>query len=140
MVDYVITFAAGAATGVLLEKFIFTKMKENRIQSRTNALQACFGEPMSATMFTLEEVKQWIHARKDQIVNGTKAAVVNVNENTMRSLGKDLDTRGVENYIVLVIITRDQQIADSLLIKYERLDQELEDALAKGNGVLVVQE
>lgn len=140
MVDYVITFAAGTATGILLERFVFAKMKENRIQNRTNALQACFGEPMIATRFTFEEVKQWIYARKDRLVNGTKAAVVEVNENTMKSLGKDLDTKGVENYIVLVIMTADRQIADSLLIKYEKLDQELENALARGNGVLVVQE
>lgn len=140
MVNYVICFTAGAATGVLLEKFVFAKMKENGIQSRTNALQACFGEPMSATKFTFQEVTQWIHARKDQLISGTKAAVVKVDENTMKSLGKNLDTRGVENYIVLAIITRDNQITESLLIKYEKLDQELESALARGNGVLVVQE
>ena len=140
MVDYAITFVAGAAVGVLLERFVFAKMKESGIQNRTNALQACFGEPMIATRFTLQEAKQWIYARKGQLVNGTKAAVVKVDENTMKSLGKNLDTRGVENYIVLVLMTSDKQIADSLLVKYEKLDQELEDVLASGNGVLVVQE
>lgn len=140
MVDYMITFAAGAAAGVLLEKLVFTKMQENDIQCRTDALRKCFGEPVSATKFTFSEVKEWIYARKDQLVNDTKAAVVKVNGNTMKSLGKDLDTRGVENYIVLVIMTGDKQIADSLLVKYEKLDRELEDALAKGNGILVVKE
>lgn len=138
MVDYVITFAAGAAVGVLLDKFVFIKMQESGIQSRTDALRVCFGEPMSATKFTFQEVKEWIHARKDQLVDGAKAAVVKVNESTMKSIGKNLDTRGVENYIVLVIMTGDKQIEDSLLVKYETLDQELEDALAKGNGILVV--
>lgn len=138
MVDYVITFAAGAAIGVLLDKFVFTKMQENGIQNRTDALRACFGEPMSATKFTFAEVKEWIQGRKGQLVDDAKAAVVKVDENTMKSLGKNLDTRGVENYIVLVIMTSDKQIADSLLVKYEKLDQELENALAKGNGILVV--
>lgn len=138
MVDYVITFAAGAAVGVLLDKFVFTKMQESGIQSRTDALRVCFGEPMSATKLTFQEVKEWIHARKDQLIDGAKAAVVKVNESTMKSIGKNLDTRGVENYIVLVIMSGDKQIADSLLVKYETLDQELEDALAKGNGILVV--
>ncbi|MBD5103198.1 MAG: hypothetical protein HDT27_11045 [Subdoligranulum sp.] len=138
MVDYMITFAAGAAAGVFLEKFVFAKMQESGIQNRTDALRACFGEPVSATKFTFTEVKEWIRARKDQIVDDAKAAVVKVDENTMKSLGKDLDTRGVENYIVLVIMTGDKQIADSLLVKYEKLDQKLEDALAKGNGILVV--
>lgn len=138
MVDYVITFAAGAAIGVLLDKFVFAKMQESGIQSRTDALRACFGEPMSATRFTFQEVKDWINARKDQLSNGAKAAVVKVNENTMKSIGKDLDTRGMDNYIVLLVMTEDKQISESLLIKYETLDRELEDALAKGNGILVV--
>lgn len=138
MVDYVITFAAGAAVGVLLDKFVFAKMQESGIQNRTDALRACFGEPMSATRFTLQEVKEWISARKDQLVGDAKAAVVKVDGNTMKSLGKDLDTRGIESYIVLVVMTGDKQIVDSLLVKYEKLDQELEDALAKGNGILVV--
>lgn len=138
MVDYVITFAAGAAIGVALEKFVFAKMKADGIQSRTDALRSCFGEPMSTTTLTFSEVKEWIQARKDQLVDDAKAAVVKVDENTMKSLGKDLDTRGVENYIVLVVMTGDKQISDSLLVKYEKLDQELEGALAKGNGILVV--
>lgn len=138
MVDLVITFAAGAAVGVALEKFVFAKMKANGIQSRTDALRACFGEPMSATTITFAEVKEWIQARKEQLVGGAKAAVVKVDESTMKSLGKDLDTRGVENYLLLVITTGNKQIADSLLVKYEKMDQELESAIAKGNGILVV--
>lgn len=138
MVDFVITFAAGAAIGVALEKFVFAKMKADGIQSRTDALRACFGEPMSATTLTFVEVKDWIKTRKDQLVNDAKAAVIKVDKNTMKSLGKNLDTRGVENYLVLVIMTGNEQITDSLLVKYEKLDQELENVLAKGNGVFVV--
>lgn len=138
MVSYVISFVAGAAIGVALEKFVFAKMQQNGVQNRADALRACFGEPMSATKFTFAEVKEWIQARKDQLVGDTKAAVVKVDGNTMKSLGKDLDIRGVENYIVLVIMKGDKQITDSLLVKYEKLDQDLENALAKGNGILVV--
>lgn len=76
--------------------------------------------------------------RKDQLANDAKAAVAKVDKNTMRSLGQNLDTRGVENYLVLVIMKENNQITDSLLVKYDKLDQELENALAKGNGILVV--
>ena len=138
MVNFVITFTAGVATGMALEKFVFAKMKADGIQNRTDALRACFGEPMSATTLTFAEVKDWIQARKDQLTNDAKAAVVNVDEHTMKSLGKNLDMRGIENYLVLVIMTGSKQITDSLLVKYEKLDQELKNALAKGNGILVV--
>lgn len=138
MVDFIITFTAGAAVGVAMERFVFAKMKAEGIQNRTDALRVCFGDPMSATTLTFTEVKDWIQNRKDQLVGDAKAAIVRVDENTMKSLGKDLDTRGVENYLVLVIMTGDKQIADSLLVKYEKLDQDLENALAKGNGILVV--
>lgn len=138
MVNLMVSFVAGAAIGVALEKFVFAKMQENGIQSRTDALRACFGEPMCTTKLTFLEVKEWITERKDQLVDNTKAAVVKVDENTLRSLGKNLNTKGVENYIVLTIMTDEKQILDSLLIKYEQLDTELENALAKGNGILVV--
>ncbi len=140
MANYVITFTVGMATGVFLEKFVFAKMQESGIQNRTDALRACFGEPMYATKFTFAEVKEWIYARKAQLVDNTKVAVVKVDDNTMKSLGKSLDTKGVENYIVLVVMRDDKQITDSLLVKYEKLDQELENTLAKGNGILVVKE
>ena len=144
MDDYMITFAAtlaaGVAIGVVLEKFVFAKMKEKGIQNRTDALRNAFGEPVSATKLTYTEVKEWIQARKELLIGDAKAAVVKVDKNTMKTLGQDLDTRGVEKYLVLVIMTGDKEISDSLLIKYEQLDQDLEDVLAKGNGVLVVKE
>lgn len=138
MVNLMVSFVAGAAIGVALERFVFAKMQENGIQSQTDALRACFGEPMCTTKLTFLEVKEWITERKDKLVDDTKAAVVKVDENTLRSLGKSLNTKGVENHIVLTIMTDDKQILDSLLIKYEQLDLELENALAKGNGILVV--
>lgn len=140
MLNFFITFTLGTATGVALEKFVFARMREEGIKSRTDALRICFGEPMFATTFTFAEVKEWIKARKDQLVDDTAIAVVKIDESTMKSLGKDLDTRGIENYLVLVVLTKDKQITESLLVKYERLDQDLDNTLAKGNGVLVVNE
>lgn len=140
MFNTIITFAAGAAVGVLLEKLVFAKMQEGGIENAAEALQACFGKPMIATEFTLAEAKDWIKMRKTLLVNGARAAVVKVNKDTMSFLGKDFPAQNVGNYLVLVIMTSDKQISDSLLVKYEKLDEQLEDVLAKGNGILVVKE
>lgn len=44
-------------------------------------------------------------------------------------------------YIVIAIVDDvTHNIEDSVLIKYEKLDQALENSLAKGDGVFVVEE
>lgn len=136
--NFIVLFVAGMSVGVALEKFVFAKMRASVIQSRTDALHACFGEPMIATTLTFAEVTDWVQSRREQLVGNAKAAVVKVNEKTMKNLGKDLDTKGVENYIILVIMNEDKRLTDTLLVKYEKLDQRLENAIAKGNGILVI--
>lgn len=150
--------AFGAACGVALEKLVFPRLwASSDNQSGEEALKNCFGEPMVTTTLTLSEVRDWIQARKDLLVNGTKAVVAKVDEETMKSLGERFDLRKIGNYLILAIMKAptkgttpqpgskegkrrfgDDEMVASLLIKYEKLDQELESLLAKGNGVLVV--
>lgn len=64
-----------------------------------------------------------------------------INDNTLKSLGKELNIGfELENMMIVAIVnTQSSYIIDSVLIKYETLDQNLEKTLAKGNGVLVVE-
>jgi hypothetical protein len=89
----------------------------------------------------MEEVRDWIKAREESLKNGAKAVVLKVNKDTLKQIGKDLDIKdGDKKNLVLAIIDKDSKdITESLLVKYETLDKKLEDALAKGNGVLVVE-
>ena len=139
MIDYIITFAAGVAAGAVLET-VLLKIQESTVKGHIKSLRDCFGEPMCTTTFTFKEVKEWIKAREDSLQAGSKAIVLKANSKTMGNLGKELNLDGVENYLIMAVVDKDSgDIQDSVLIKYERLDQALENALAKGNGVLVVE-
>ena len=93
------------------------------------------------TNFTIDEAKEWITVRKQYLENGAKAVIMKINDNTLKSLGKELNIGfELENMMIVAIVnTQSSYIIDSVLIKYETLDQNLEKTLAKGNGVLVVE-
>lgn len=141
MINVAVSFAGGILVGVIAEKLV-QKMKENQKIEHTKLLEECFGEPIYASTFSLVEVRDWIKERQEIIQNGSKAIVLKVNEDTLTSIGKDLDIgNSLVNFLVIAIMnTETKEISDSLLVKYEELDQALEQALSKGNGVLVVGE
>ena len=135
MMNYVFTFAAGLAAGIVLEKAL-SKMYTSTVAGRTDTLRACFGEPMCTTTFTFNEAKEWIKSRETALSNGSKAVIAKANSKTLKGLGKEMNIDGVDNYLVMAIINQSNDIQDSILIKYECLDQDLENSLAKGNGIL----
>ena len=96
---------------------------------------------MYSNSFSLCEVRDWIKSRENMLQNGAKAIVVKANSETLHRIGKDLDIgNSIKNNIVIAIVDETtKSISDSVLVKYEKLDTKLEDALDKGNGVLVVE-
>ena len=59
----------------------------------------------------------------------------------LSKIGKDIEVWEDNNNIVIAIVDDvTHNIEDSVLIKYEKLDQALENSLAKGDGVFVVEE
>ncbi len=54
MLNYVVAGVAGASIVVLLEKLLFDKVRE---KGKLLALRACFGEPVSATKFSFDVVR-----------------------------------------------------------------------------------
>lgn len=138
MTGYVLTFAAGVAGGIILEKAL-AKMTASSILERSDALRACFGEPMCTTTLSFDEVTEWIKERKDLLSDGSKAIVVKATNEALKNLGKEINVTGVDNYLIIAVVSNTSDIQDSILIKYEKLEQELENVLAKGNGSLVVE-
>ena len=96
---------------------------------------------MYTSVFSINEVRDWIQTREDSLKNGAKAIVLKANAETLKRIGEDLDIgTGVKNNIVIAIVDgKTSNIVDSALIKYESLDPSLENALSKGNGILVVE-
>jgi hypothetical protein len=135
-----LTLGGGVVIGIIIDRLLI-QAKSTREQKRTNILEYAFGEPMVASSFSLAEVRDWITARKDSLQGGAKAAVLKANAEALKAFGKELDIgTGLDNYIVLAIVdTTSNEISESALVKYDKLDERLETSLAKGNGVLIVE-
>lgn len=144
MIKYVGFFvggiAVGIAAGIIIDR-ILASISEKRKVDQDKILENCFGEPMYASSFSMGEVRDWIKSREEMLKNGAKAIVLKANSETLQRIGKDLAIgKDLKNNIVIAIVDEtNKNITDSVLIKYETLDEKLEEALDKGNGVLVVE-
>lgn len=140
MIKYVGIMVGGIAIGIILDKIIIAVMENKKLESE-KILEKCFGEPMYASLFSMAEVRDWIKSRESLLKNGAKAVVLQANSETLRGIGKNLDIgNNLKNNIVIAIVDESRKnISDSVLIKYETLDVKLDEALRKGNGVLVVE-
>lgn len=140
MIKYVGIMVGGIAIGIILDRIAVAVM-ENRRLEKEKILERCFGEPMYTNTFSMGEVRDWIKARESLLQNGAKAVVLKANSETLHRIGKDLDIgNSLKNNIVIAIVDEiSKDISESVLIKYETLDEKLEEALSRGNGVLVVE-
>lgn len=113
------------------------KKKDNE-----NLLESCFGKPMVTNTFTMNEAKTWIMQRKDSLENDGKALITTLDQENLQKFGIEIQLKEsvvIKNYLLLAIIDSKQgKISESVLIKYEMLDQTLKTALDKGNGSMVV--
>jgi hypothetical protein len=130
----------GIALIILVDK-LYNLFKTERTKSREKVLSEYFGSPIFASTFSLKDVKDWINARSDKIAVGAKVIVLKANDETLKSLGKELNIgSGVAKIIILAVVDEEKKdIIESSLVKYETLDDKLDGSLAKGNGVLVIE-
>lgn len=126
----------GVIGGVFLEKLL-KSLKENRILKCTELLEKNFGEPMYTKKFTSDEANEWILARKDLIQNGHKAVVLKVTKDSFAKISPDLVLEEDLNQYLLLAIYKDGDFIESLLVKYEALDDKLQEMLA--DGIMVVE-
>ena len=102
-----------------------------------------FGEPVYATNFSLREARDWVRARQHELKAGSKAVLCKVNSKTMHMFGQELKTLNVdidaEKFLVVAIVNINNNFSDTLLVKYDKLTSNLEEALSDGDGTLVVE-
>ena len=141
MVGYAVTFVGGVVLGIVIDKMIID-MKKNKNADPEKILEECFGDPMHSNKFSLIEARDWIKSREDKIKNGANAVILKINSETLKAYGKDLNiSKDVGNYILLAVVDKQSnEFIESALVKYDSLEEKLEQALSKGNGILVVGE
>lgn len=128
---------------VLLCAFMYwlvTKINEDENENQEEILKSCFGEPLHTDEFTLFQAKKWLGARKSLLDSGSKAIITKVNTDTMAEYCKEFKINvTIDNYLVVAVMdVHNHEIEDSLLVKYNSLEEKLEKLLEKGNGTLVV--
>lgn len=139
MIGYVFTFIGGVTVGVIADRLIDYILTKNKVKFE-EALVGCFGEPVVTNSFSLKDVNEWLKQRKEKIQNECKGFVVKATSINLKKLGIQIESNGsINNMLIIAIINNENNnIEESILIKYDSLDADLENILAKGDGTLVV--
>lgn len=137
---YFTSFACGIAIGIVVDKIV-QYFKINKKARYSSVLEDCFGEPMFSNTFTVADVRDWSRAREEQLRNGNKIVVMKAIPKRIEELGKKLDIgNGVENYLIMAVVNEsNKEIVESLLIKYENLEEKLENRLKDGDGAMIIE-
>lgn len=131
-----IAFGVTIAAGVI---FLAVKSAQKN-KSPENILETCFGEHTYIQKVSLELVRDWIKNREDKLSNGSKAVVFKLNSENIKNIDKriNMDFNSEKYFAIAVMNTSNTKMIESILIKYDMLDDSLEQFLAKGNGTAVV--
>lgn len=130
----------GGASAAVTLFILLLRAKVKNSQTDEQVLRNCFGDPILADEFTFQQAKQWLLTRKSLIESGQKGIILKATPEALQTLGDQFELKmSTENYIVLAIVNmQSHEITESVLIKYNSLDDELEQNLAAGNGTLVI--
>ena len=136
--EWIVPVGVGITIGVVATSLIIANNKRHK-QEDKDALIKCFGEPMYAGEFSFEEAVSWISKRKNLLSDSVKAVITKIKPELLEKIGAKADINGeVENYLLMAILN-EKTIVESVLVKYEQLDDELEKRLLSGEGTMVVE-
>ena len=104
---------------------------------KSKVLESVFGEPTHTGTFTLSEAMTWV---KSHFRTGCQGAIFRADCAALKNYAPDVDfSSGLENYLVMVILDKSGgAMQDSVLVKFEKLDANLEEALGD-EGMLVIE-
>ena len=109
-------------------------------------LKKLFGSPVYAVNFGLRDVREWITSRSSQLQNGSQAVVLKVNSKALKMFVGELkrlglnfdDYKRIGKFLVVVIYDDVRQdYTDSLLVKYQSLDKQLDNLLASSGDKFI---
>lgn len=116
--------------------------KKKKESEHENLIEECFGKPMVTNIFTLGEARNWIDQRKEVLEKGGKAFITTLNKGNLEKFGVEFPAKEnmvIKNYLLLAMIDAEKgEILESALVKYEKIEQGLKEALDKGKGSMVV--
>ena len=140
MWKYASSLVCGIAIGVIIDRIIQC-IKENQKLKYTKVLEDCFGEPMFTNSFGISDVRDWSKAREELLNANHKIVVMKAIPEQINKFIKGIEIgRRLENYLIMAVVNEtSKDIVESMLIKYEMLDNALEKQLDKGKGAMVIE-
>lgn len=130
--------AVGLTAGIVLEKLL-TKISLGREIESEKLLKEQFGDPLYINCVSLEDINNWIQGKKDSLSCEGKICVLQAKRELLSKVSPNIKmSSNIDNYVVIAIVSEDK-IKDSILIKFDSMDEKLKSTLDKGNGVLIVE-
>ena len=118
-------------------------LKDHPEEKQRIMLEANFGECVYADNFSFRETVSWIKKRGDLLKGGAKAMVFKIDDEQFISMfGKHSKVQLMgDTYLAITIIGDNvddeaPKSENNLLVKYETLDEKLENVLANGEWVV----
>lgn len=136
------TVVGAAALLAIVGVVLVQTAKKKKESENENLIEKCFGKPMVTNIFTLGEARNWINQRKEVLEKGGKAFITTLNKENLEKFGVEFpatENTVIKNYLLLAMIDAEKgKILESALVKYEKIEQSLKEALDKGKGSMVV--
>ena len=124
------------------------KRRQADIQNDTDATLEAFGEPVYIPELRINDVRDWAQEHKSTLRNGGKALASKVTNEIFDLMVRGLASDGINvdfnasnyfNNLILAVLNAKGEIAEFVLVKYDRISPQLEQLLARGNGQFVIE-
>ena len=129
----------GIGLGVIIDRII-QYIKTTQELKYSKVLEGCFGEPFYTNSFGVADVQEWSKAREELLKSGYQIIVMKAVPEQLHKFMDNLEIgKGINNYLIMAVINEEtKEIAESMLVKYESLTEDLCKLLEKGDGTMVI--
>lgn len=103
-----------------------------------SVLENAFGSHTYMDLVKLEQVTAWVKSREQLLKNGAKALVMKATPSAMKKIGIKGNWNNLQGQYLIIAMVSDSKMEDSILIRYGQLEEQLEQVLAKGDGMFVI--
>ena len=139
----IVVVTVGVVTLGVVTYFVIKNLKNTSSNLTVEeTLEACFGEPMQTSLFTIDMAKRWLKNRADKLKENSKALIMKATYSNLLSIGIDKqfkeDYSNVNYLIIALVDTENESVVDSVLVRYDELEDNLEKLLEQGDGTVII--
>lgn len=142
MWKYILAATGGICAGILIDRAITYMIEKKKIKYE-DILIKCFGEPMYMNVVSFNDLGDWANNRQDKMNETTKILVTKTTSQYFKDLQSQYNISGqADSFLLLALIDTSKQedsVIESLLIKYNSIEESLNEKLSSSDGTLVIE-